>query len=398
MIKFNVEKIHARIVHLKSCTTALGGSVRIVDEKETAIAGKEVYEKVDVPMSVVRQFQVRHKVSKYLKPVVTALVYYGDRVIAMERHPLGTLGEKVSEGLFGQTEWTPDCMHNLNNFIHPLVQEGEWYFDGKFIYTFDGSIEQNVVNAEFMTKDGRFRSVDVTSIQLSFLDDREKLQPAGRTCLAYVAGSGQFAITPPIWKNISGLGNSSLKSVEKKEDENGEQEKTYQFDEIDQHLAVNLAFALKAGKEIGEVFGHDAIEPLQLPELMIKLRTVNLPSVAKTVKQTFDVGMTFTHAMAWLIGLTTRVNNVEGYMALRSLLKYITTKGIFRKNMFDPHHVFKGGNDADSVPMLSREEALDAINILSPTELIKRIREGSNRATIREDSVITSTGGLYDAV
>ena len=117
MIKFDVDKLTVDIVYLKSCTTALGGSVRVVDEEVTKATGKEVYEKIDVPMAVVRAFQVRHKMSNYLKPVVTAIVKYDGYPVALERHPLGTLGERISEGLLGDVEWTPDSLNNIIKFI-----------------------------------------------------------------------------------------------------------------------------------------------------------------------------------------------------------------------------------------------------------------------------------------
>ena len=391
MIKFEVDKLTVDIVSLKSCTTALNGSIRVVDEELTKVGGKEVYKKIDVPMAVVRSFQVRHKTSNYLKPVITAIVSYNGHPVALERHPLGQMGEKVSEGLFGEREWTPDSLSNIMKFIEPLCMHNEdWYFDGKYIYNYPHSIEDCVKGGEFLTKNGMFRAVEVSAIQLSNLDDRTKLEPVERTCLAFVSSTGEFAITPPIWKNLSGVGSSALNRSDAEDDE-----RKYQFDAVDEHLAVNLAFALKAGKQIGELFGHEEIEPLKLPELMIQLQTVNLPSISKSVKQTYDIGMKFSHAMAWLIGMSNRIDSLDSYMVVRSLLKYLTTKGIFRKNMFNPQAVFKMGHDLDSIPQMSTKDALESASNLSVDELINRIR--TNVATRRNGNRETVVGGLYGA-
>lgn len=389
MIKFEVGKLDVEIVHLKSCTTALNGSVRVVDDEQTKISGKEIYKKINVPMAVVRAFQTRHKVSNYLKPVVTAIVYYDGYPVALERHPLGTLGEQTFEGLVGEREWTPDSLTNIMRFIEPLcMNSDEWYFDGKYIYHFAHSIDQSIQSGEFLTKNGTFRAVEVSAIQLSNLDDRTKLEPSERTCLAFVSSTGQSAITPPIWKNLSNVGTSALGAT----DATGEQ--VFQFDAIDEYLSVNLAFALKAGKQIGELFGHEAIEPLQFPELMIQLQTVNLPSIAKSVKSTYDIGMKFSHAMAWLIGMSNRTNTLDSYMVLRSLLKYLTTKGIYRKNMFNPSAVFKLGHDLNSIELMDTKEALESANNLSVDELMTRIRSKTHRRNGTQENVI---GGLYGA-
>jgi len=389
MIKFEVDKLDVEIVHLKSCTTALGGSVRVIDDEQTKILGKEVYMKIKVPMAIIRAFQVRHKTSNYLKPVVTAIVYYDGYPVALERHPLGTLGEKTFEGLVGEREWTPDSLNNIVRFIEPLcMNNDDWYFDGKYIYHFAHPVEQSIQSGEFLTKNGMFRAVEVSAIQLSNLDDRTKLEPSERTCLAFVSSTGQHAITPPIWKSLSGVGTSALGRTD------ADDEPSFQFDAIDEYLSVNLAFALKAGKQIGELFGHEAIEPLQFPELMIQLQTVNLPSIAKSVKQTYDVGMKFSHAMAWLIGMSNRTNTLDSYMVLRSLLKYLTTKGIFRKNMFTPSAVFKLGHDLESIQLMDTTEALEAANNLSVDELVNSIRSKvRNRNGTQENAV----GGLYGA-
>lgn len=392
MIKFDIDKLAVEVVMLKSCTTALGGSVRIVDEELTT--DKEVYKKVNVPMAIVRTFQARHKTSNYMKPVVTALVTYDGHPVALERHPLGTLGTRTSEGLFEDDRvWVSDSEYNINQYIKPLFKNSErdWWFDGKFMYSFDNDLDVAVQRGTFLTQRGNFRAVEVTSIQLSNVHNRERLEPAERTCLAYVAGNGEYSLTPPIWKRLADVGTSALS----RSNSDDEQEDNHRFDAIDQHLAVNLAFALKAGHVIGSLFTHEEIEPLQLPELMIRLNTVNLPKVSSKVKSTYDIGMTFTQAMAWLIGMSNRINTLDSHMAIRSIVKYLTTKGIFRKNMFDKTAVFKAGHDIDSVEMISKDDALAAASSLSVDEMMGRIR--ANIATRQRTNEGQIVGALFGA-
>lgn len=391
MVIFDLGGISIRKVLLKSCTTALGGSVTVVDEDRTEKAGKEIFTKLDVPMALVRTFQSRHKMSRYLKPVPTTLVYYQNNVIAMERHPLGTLGEMVSETYDGRmVEWQSECERNLREFVGPMIVNGgrQWFIDGKFIYSFPKDLIDCVVEGEFLSADGKFRAIDVDVIKLADLDDRTKIAPNTRTCLAFVSSTGEFAVTPPIWKNVSNVGASATKKIGG-DDDNEKNEKTFQFDVIDQYLNVNLNFALKAGKEIGELLGYEAIEPLQLPKLMIQLSTVNLPNVPNAVKSTYDVGMSFTHAIAWLIGISTRVDTLEAQMAVRSLLKYLTTKGIFRASLFTPEHIFKKGSRLDDVKMKTKEEAVEHVDNM-PFNVVTELLTTTSR-TKKEGNVI---GGI----
>jgi hypothetical protein len=121
-------------------------------------------------------------------------------------------------------------------------------------------------------------------------------------------------------------------------------------------MGVTLNFALAAGKELADSFGYDVIQPLQLPKLMIQLKTVNLPKLPKEIKATFDIGMTFTQTLGWLLGLTKQANSLQQEEAVRRLMKYLTSKGIFRKDSLKQEKIYK---DVESIniQMMSTEEA-----------------------------------------
>ena len=363
MIPFNPTELYVEHVYLKSVTTALGGSISVIDD-ERSTEEQEVFKKIKAPMAVVRAFvEENKKVSRYLKPVLTAVTYYGDHVVALERHPYRTddsQGELLTNLAGELMNWTSDSERNIDKYVAPL--NGDWFIDGTFIYTFTDTDKEQ---AESISGDGRFKSVGVRAYKLGHIHKSEKLSsPEDRTCLLYTAANGQQAMSPPIWKQLSGVGEKALGLTEDEDgdgtahaDALGVVTGNHQFDRINETLAVNLAFALTAGKKIADVFGYDSIEPLGLDELMIQLRTVNLPRVAKEVKQTFDIGMPFTHAVAWLLGLTTRAESLDGYIVLRSLMKYLTTKGIYRKNSFLPSAVYRPDQSQDSVQLMTMEEA-----------------------------------------
>ena len=365
MIPFQIEQLYVEHVMLKSCTTALGGSISIVDDARST-KDNEVYRKIKVPMAVVRKF-VKHnmKVSRYMQPVLTAVTFYGDHVVALERHPYNRDGDLI-ENLAGElVHWTSHSERNLDKFMMPMTRSGDWFIDGTFVYTF---AESDVIGATNMSADGRFKSVQTRAFKLADIHNEDKMQTLEhRTCLTYTTACGSTAMSPPIWKSLGDLGGSAIGLSE--DEETGDLHTDViamaagreQFDKIDELMSVNLSFALNAGKKVAGVFGYDSIEPLGLDDLMIQLRTVNLPRIAKEVKQTYQIGMPFTHAVAWLLGLNTRTETLDSYIVLRALLKYLTTKGIFRSNSFEAASVYRPKQSDGDVPFKTMDEAFDDI-------------------------------------
>lgn len=373
MIRFDPAKLVIKLVHMKMISGALGGTLTVLDEKRTKKAGKEVFTKWKVPHQLTRHFTKKYRITKYITPVLTAVAFYEDHVVSIERHPLGNLGKETSQGLFGEVKWIPDTEMNIDKIIKPLTVDGDWYVDGTFIYNVQ---PQDLSGALPLSRDKKFRQVRVQAIKLGTLGDAPAVEE--RVCLAFYPSKGAMSLTPPIWKTLRNIGQRQLTAKGDRTNENAEvdddtvtyigtdsEEEHSQFDEIDNMLCVNLGFALKAGRELSEVFGYDSIEPLGLDDMMIQLRTVNLPTIANEVKQTFDTGLKFTIAIAWLIGLTRRTESLDSYVTLRSLLKYLTTKGVYRKGAFNEQAIFKGGATLKDIKIMTVEDARNQVKGLS---------------------------------
>lgn len=349
MIEFDASKITIEIVSLKSITQALGGSIQVLDE---SLSGdKEVFKRIPLPLAVARAFIMRHKkITKYLKPVYTALIKYDDRVIAMERHPMGSMGELVTEGLDGTPKWwTPYSESNLQTYVYPLLKNKtrKWYFDGRYVYSFDEpTLDHTIKNASAVTADNKFRKLNTLALDLQEVSNADKLQPQERTCIAFVSSTGDYSISPPIWKDVTTVGGIK------------EDVLSTQFDKLNESMSVNLNFALKAGKEIGKMFGYNCVEPLQLPRLMIELHTVNLPNIPKEVKATYDIGISFTHTFAWLLGLLHKADTLDTFITMRSLMKYLTQKGLYHNSAYVPTNIFVEDRQISDVPVLNLDELM----------------------------------------
>lgn len=391
MIKFDSSMLSVEIVRLKSVTTALGGSITVIDEAKSAM--KEVMKRIPVPMAITRSFiKKTHKRTKYLKPVYTAVVKYGNHVVGLESHPLSSMGELIEEGAFGPTRWIPKCENNIDTVVKPLVESGDrqWFFDGRYVYSFDaGSTGSAVRDAEHLTQDGSFRKVIARTLDLQEMSGAQQLKTEGRSCLAFVTSNGDGVVSPPIWKNLSDVGATQLSKAGADDDDDEEDDGVtithpsfkYSFDKIDETLSVNLNFALKAGKEIGRTFGFERVEPLRLPQLMVELCTVNLPNIPASVKSTYCIGLKFSHTICWLLGLSRSAHTLDDYMVIRSLMKYLTKKGIFRKNVFSAERIFKAEHTVESVPLMKLDTLLENRDMMSMSisAILLKAREAAHK-------------------
>ena len=359
MIKFDPNEITFEIVYLKTITTALGGSMSVIDHDESTDS-KEVLKRIPVPLALARDFSVRHeKLTRYLKPVLVAVARYGDLVIALERHPLSTFGELEYESVDGTIRtWEPGMVDNFCQIRDAIAEStNTWYFDGRYVYAFAQScIDETLKLGQPLTDSGSFRKVPAQTFDLQELHTSSVLNIEERSCLGFISSLGSSVISPPIWKNLDDVGNSQLNRADSTgmiDDDSGLA--INRFDTINSTLSVNLNFALKAASDVGKCFGYEVIEPLQLPRLMIELCTVNLPSVPNELKASYCIGMQFTHAIAWLLGLLRRADTLETAIMVRGLLKYLTKRGVFRSNMFNPSTVFHDGKTITDVVVIDTD-------------------------------------------
>lgn len=408
MIDIDPSKFRIEILPLKAVTTAIGGSISVVDE-ERSESGKEVYRRIPVPTAIARAFIMKcKKLTKYLKPALTAVVYYENLVVALERHPLASMGALETEGIDGtMRRWRPACQANLEDTIKPLLNDRnkKWYFDGRYAYTIEGSVEHACREGAYLTRDGHFRKVIAQAIDLQELSSIDKLGASSRSCLGYVTANGHCAISPPIWKNLSDVGAKAAKAAVTREDDDDEDDDevvdnsrdanyVYTFDNIDSSMSVNLNFALAAGADIGKTFGYENVEPLHLPRLMIELHTTNLPNVPKQIKATYDIGLKFTHAMAWLIGMSRKANTLDTYRMMRALMKYLTKRGLFSNTTFDAANVYIEGQTGAHIPFMKLDDLvkMDMSQIMF-SDLAEQARRHSKR---RASEAIIQIGGMLN--
>ena len=376
MIRFNPELLTVTYHRMKKVTTALGGSITIVDPASDP--AKPEYERIKIPFAVARAFIKETKFTQYMHPVDVAIMRYGDEIINLERDALSNIKEDVYKG---DARW----MSNLEKFrtisLEKKLAHNVWFFDGRYVYTFPNNelhdLRYGGPNIRYISRDLSFRAGWVECIDLYDIDAYRCLNilTESRGVIAFLAENEQFSVTPPIWKNVEAIGSSAAVDTEAKTDHEDYIDATTGvtispervvdlIDRLDDNFALNLNFTLNTAKSISNQFGFDSIEPLQLPEIMLSLQTVNIPSLPKAIKSTFSIGLSPSHGLAWLMGMLQKAEDMDGYLAVRAAIKYLTSKGMFHKYTTRPESLFIGDQyvlppqvhfNADTIKALENE-------------------------------------------
>ena len=358
LLSFDPSQVRFQNVKIKRVTTALGGSISVLDEDHFEKTGKEKFHKIEIPMSLARMFKVKYKVQQFLVPHESMIMWYGDNVVSIEK-AVENLRIKVDfDGV--ERKWTSNVERHYKDlfnreFANPLK---DWYFDGLYVYHFSNdNLKELVAMSRVLDETGRFRAVDVSAIHLTYLNFKPA-QTEKRSCVAVVIDDDTFSISAPIWKQF----DEKARLVKSDDDEDGGKNSLISsFKGIDAQIAINLNFALRAAKDLANQFGYESIQPLQLPKMMVTLRTVNLPRLPKEVKSTTDIGLKFTHGLSWLLGLQYNATTPEQFHTIRQMVKYLMTKGFYWKEKTKKNRILVDKNQKE-VPLFSSAELLAKVS------------------------------------
>ena len=345
---YDPAKLVIRRVRIKSVTTALGGAIRILDESPSA--KPNTYTRFSLHSSAARAFLKDHS-SEYAVAVSGAVLMYNDDVVAVELPPKELSRSGDADAL---ANWQPNMESNVDALNKEIAQEGIWYFDGTYVYRFRSSDDLNTVweNAPLLANNGEFRGAEMLSYAVSNMS-ASRPYIGIRFGLMYSPDEGKMiAVSPPVWAQIGSLQSRS-------DDESGS---LNNFDQARDKLGVNLNFTLSAGATVAELFGYKAVEPLKLPRLMIRYKTINLGSLPKEVKAVSECYMGYAETCAWLMGFLYRSKTFEQMWGIRRLLSYLTKRGTFHKGRTKLDNLFVEGHEPGVLPTLyAYEELVDYV-------------------------------------
>lgn len=353
-VLFNPTHLTFSKLNVKSITTALSGALRTTIEGFDNPKGF----RMAVPFHLARAFIKREKGGDYLVPKLSEVILYEGVPVALESFPYSAyVNDPYEDVKVIMAKWVSRTRRAIDGKILPYLADTDllnWYIDGYVVYGLPDKshwVEDSVP----LNKDGTFRRMRVPVFKISEIADgaiainEVSNLLIERDCLVFNAPDNNVYITPPLWTNLGQIGSKKLDST------STDQVDTELFDYIDDQLHVNIAFALEVAQKITDIFGYEVAEPLQLPELIIEYRTINLQKLPKEVKQTAPCGISFTHVLAWLFGVFKDPDNLEMMLTFRSILKVLTTRGLQVGDVMSDSQIFKEGMTRDDVGMLDHD-------------------------------------------
>lgn len=339
---------------IKSVTTALGGACRVVTPDSDHRGFR-----VPVPFHLSRSYIKREKSGEYMSPKHSEIIMYDGNPICFEAFPYKAHFSDTMEVLQKNiSKWKSRARRALDRSIVPHIESDDvikWYIDGYVIYGLPDK-ELWEEDSTPLNTAGTFRRMRVPVFKLSDLSDiqtdinRPENLMVERDCLVYRAPDNNLYITPPIWTNLGQIGSRKLDIA------GGDNIDHELFDNIDSQLNVNISFALETASRLTSLFGYASVEALQLPELMIEYRTLNLSKLPNAVKQTAPCGIQFTHVLSWLMGLFKDPDTLASMLEFRAVLKYLTQKGLQVGDVMSDELIFRDGYTSKDIGLLSFKE------------------------------------------
>lgn len=338
LFKFNPAKMEIRYELVTAITEALGGSMRIVDQDIFNNEDRRmVTTRLPLPFAVARAVKKQNKnKSEFLVPVYMAIVTYEGVIVHIERATFDQHEQRLDST-------SERAVRVIREKVQD-VQKGNWYTDGTVIYQIPHTAFNLNENKTYLTSSKRFFAESVTAFKFTDMVDLKLIGLCHtRSIVGFIDKNRNVVFTPPLWTNVMDLrtkGSSGVKTTtDTKTDKPATTEPkdttNYRFDLLNAEFSVNLEFILSSAAVIGEYFGYDQIEFLRLEDYMIDLRTVNLPKVSKSRRQTYNTGLQFVSCMAWLMGFIGKCNNLDTYSKLTAVMKILCRNGLFNTSQVE---------------------------------------------------------------
>lgn len=322
MIKFDKSQFRIEFCGLRALSKAT------IDPKITYVrdGGDEV--KQAVPTSIARITRSKlHGVTRFHTAYPTCLAFVGDRVVSMSV-PVG-----ADYKMYQDTGDWISILETRASLVETL--DDTWHWDGQYAYHFVGH--------EIPFGDSNLGWIKVKAINFyRFSEEKADL-------IEHLAA---LCFRDPITKKWTRTGpiarySGDRVSLIEDDDLSSNLIKGTDLQRMDAQRFVNLRFVNYAARVLTNQFGYEVTEPLGLPLLMIEHRTFNLGGLATPVQMSSRAPLSFTQAVAWMIGLQSKARDLSDVVAIKSCMKMLLSKGSGRQFTADANK--KKAQDTKSV-------------------------------------------------
>lgn len=307
MLKFDIEKVELKEIYIKEITSQ--GHIHYFN---TINFCKEIVVKAD--KSFYSTLKAAKKPTCFFKPKKAFLVCYDGYPISLEfvmaevyyysgKSNNSTLIKRSDEELEELiSRWETEQRKYKENLIALIEKypDSKFYFDGKYVNVINDSILEK---SKDISKDGSFKIVNVPAIGL------RKLNITDRFMMYYNAvnpiNNEKVNAYLPTFSKVTSL----MKSLE----------------EVNEKYFVNLKFVIDSSKHIGNHFGVGALQFLQIEDIMLDLKVLNIHSISDSVLRFNYFSKDIIPVLAWIAKFSYRSENINQLLNIKTLLSKLFT-------------------------------------------------------------------------
>lgn len=298
MLNFDINKITVEHVLLKEITSK--GHIHYYQYNNLK---KVLVTKADKSLYV--GLRAKKKPTSFLKPKSAFIFRYDGHPINVEyvlaevyhysNSQLIKRDKEEVEGLI--KKWEEGQLEFKNKLIAILdkYKDSTFLFDGKYISVIDKEVLEKAAN---MSKDGCFKLTNSMSINI------KELKETKRALIFY------SAVNP----KTNAVVNAFLPSFSKIDT------KLKDLDTLNETYFVNLNFPIDASRFIGDIFGIGALEFLQIEDIMLQLKVLNIYSIDTTVRNVNYFSKDIIPCLSWIAKFCYKAENIDQLISIKQLL------------------------------------------------------------------------------
>lgn len=371
MLEFNPEKLRSVYVYIVKVTMDYvyvvshrnGEVFAPKGSKEVTWEGETIY-RVPIHPTVFSGYKRYCTMTQFSKPRLAALNYYGDTVVSLEAQ----MYSKALQGFQKADNWQSYFSRSAQALAR-LVEGQSAYINGLDIYWFTDDTRRTALDDEGAFSLTNCQAVKIISLgrpskakeamsaeikatnsgnteDLKQIDDKFMVRPNEGIILEYrppISGYDDVSVHSPVLASTGGLMGESASNDD---DMDGKAmiRALYTMTGPSPSQA-NLRLLLKAADVIGETYGTEHNDFLNIPQVVMATGHTSLYAIHKDAQATTPIGRSAVETLAWMMGYIYREKNLYNLRELMRMMRYSLVHGLMPLN--DPSPFIPGADLSD---------------------------------------------------
>jgi hypothetical protein len=253
-----------------------------------------------------KEYEIRHKAAKrdkfyHSQGLNCVLVTYNNVVLAYE--------------IYSSDEVSATSKNNeilQEKLLNGTIPSDGWYFDGLKFYRLDADPQSSFLGYS-----------EVSCIDPVHITYTSTLDVISNDAFVITHDGSIIIQTPPIQGSLH-TKNVNFKLIDNEQD----------------HMFLNISMLLKICHVVSQLYGSEEIEKFDIPQYMIRHKTVNLAKLPPYVKDNSSSYLKPCDAISYILGLMHKETNSDNISKLTKLLRLICRNGVINIHASEKENVY----------------------------------------------------------